>query len=181
MAKIRFINSRKDAHWSFTLKDGRIIEVLPFGENAQFIIRFDTPFNLETLEIGEQPPYKPHPNKEGLPDDAPEGFTTLNNLIAQKLGKQTFCYDEFEIMLGRPKTLSAQRVARICNKFKKNGFNVTPQAILHNWDAWLGDLKSGYRDEKNGYHLFSPCGCNDLRFSASTIDNRLDWQTTYKC
>ena len=180
MAKIRFINSRKDAQWSFTLNDGRIIEILPFG-NTGMTIRFDTPFNLETLEIGKRVAYKPFTNKEGLPDDAPDGFTTLNNLVAQKMGKQTYCYDEYEIFLGRPKTMSAHRVARICNEFKKNGLNVTPQAILHNWDAWLGDFKSGYRDKENGYHLFSPCGCNDLRFSATTLDDRLDWQTTYIC
>ena len=44
----------------------------------------------------------------------------------------------------------------------------------------MGDLKSGYRDEKNGYHLFTPCGCNPLSLRATSLEKELDWQTTYE-
>lgn len=69
---------------------------------------------------------------------------------------------------------------KIIAEFKEHGFNVTVEALRHNYSCWLGDLKSGYRDEKNGYHLFTPCGCNPLSFHASSLDSRLDWQTTYE-
>lgn len=62
--------------------------------------------------------------------------------------------------------------------FKKHGFTVSDQAIIHNVEAWTQDYKSGYLDEENGVHLFSPCGCNPLRISASEYVGE-DWQTTY--
>lgn len=65
--------------------------------------------------------------------------------------------------------------------FKDNGFDVTLEAIFHNYEAWLRDEKSGYRDEANGYHLFSPCGCNPFRLSASELHDGLRWQHTYTC
>lgn len=177
MAKIKFIASRKDAQWSFLLNDGRLIEILGF---EKFAIRYDTPFSLETGEIIERSSEWPRFG-DNLPDYVPEGYTTLNNLKAQGMGDTVYCYDEYEIMLGRPESLSKKKIKAICDEFKEHGFNVTKEAIVHNFSCWLGDLKSGYRDEANGYHLFSPCGCNDLRFSATTLDDRMDWQTTYFC
>ena len=52
-------------------------------------------------------------------------------------------------------------------------------------ENWVGVeptllLKSGYRDEKNGYHLFTPCGCNPLSFRVSSLEPELDWQITYE-
>ena len=36
------------------------------------------------------------------------------------------------------------------------------------------------RDDGNGYHLFSPCGCNPLSVRLSTLhDLCSDWQVTY--
>lgn len=70
---------------------------------------------------------------------------------------------------------------KIQKEFKDNGFNVTIEALEHNFSAWLGDLKSGYRDEENGYHLFTPCGCNPLSFRASELHPQFeDWQITYE-
>lgn len=177
MAKIKFIASRKDAQWSFLLGDGRLIEVLGF---EGFSIKYDTPFSLETGEIIKRDPSWPR-SGESLPNYVPEGYTTLNNLKAQGLGDTVYCYDEYDIDLGRPRRLTRKDVDTMCDEFRENGFDVTPEAIMHNFSAWQGDLKSGYRDEKNGYHLFSPCGCNDLSFRATTLDGRLDWQTTYEC
>lgn len=75
--------------------------------------------------------------------------------------------------------------ASICNKaleyFKQNGYKVTKKAIMHNINAWLYDMKSGYRDDKNNYFLFTPCGCNKLSFRLSTLHKYADWQITYTC
>lgn len=177
MKKIKFIKSRKDAQWSFLLNDGRLIEILGF---EGFSIKYDTPFSLETDEIIGRSPEWPRFGAS-LPDYVPDGYTTLNNLTAQGLGDTVYCYEQYDINMGRPDSLSKKQVKVICDEFNANGFNVTPEAVLHNFSCWLGDLKSGYRDEKNGYHLFSPCGCNDLSFRATTLDDRLDWQTTYFC
>lgn len=76
------------------------------------------------------------------------------------------CYEDFD-------------VKEVIKEFKTNGFNVTEEAIIHNFEAWKSDYKSGYRDEINGYFLFSPCGCNSLRFNASELTNE-DWQMTYE-
>ena len=59
--------------------------------------------------------------------------------------------------------------AFILEIFHREGWNVTEEALLHNYDAWQRDHKSGYRDDRNGFFLFSPCGCNALRFEASPI------------
>lgn len=76
------------------------------------------------------------------------------------------CYEDFDIK-------------EVINEFKDNGFNVTEEAIIHNFDAWKSDFKSGYKDEENGYFLFTPCGCNALRFNATVLTGD-DWQETYK-
>ena len=175
MAKIKFVTSRFEAQWGFQLNDGRIIAIL--DKDGQFLIKFDTPFNLETGEIGEQPPYKPF-GTNSLPD----GFTDLNTLIREKKGKEVHCYDEFDVDLGWVRTMSVRRIKKIQKTFAQHGFNVSEKAILHNYNAWMGDMKSGYRDEENGNHLFTPCGCNPLSFRATTLNQMCDdWQTTYTC
>ena len=68
----------------------------------------------------------------------------------------------------------------IQDEFYINGFDVTLEAIAHNYEAWCRDMKSGYLDKENGYHLFTPCGCNTLSFRASEYVGE-DWQTTYTC
>lgn len=77
------------------------------------------------------------------------------------------------------KKLTAKDFEKIIAEFKEHGFNVTFEALKYNYSAWLGNLSSGYRDEENGYHLFTPCGANPLSFRATSLDSRLDWQTTY--
>jgi hypothetical protein len=69
-------------------------------------------------------------------------------------------------------------VTEVIEEFKAHGFNVTEEAIMHNFDAWKNDLKSGYRDDENGYFLFTPCGMNALRFNATELVGE-DWQGTY--
>jgi len=167
MAKINYINSRKDAQWAFKLNNGKLIEVM--NKEGHFMLRYDTPFNLKTRHIYEG-------------KRVPKTAVTLNSLRHDKQGDTIFCYDEHKIRLGFIRSLTEKRIGEIMRKFKKAGFNVTKEAILHNYDAWCLDMKSGYRDEENGYHLFSPCGCNPFDLRASTLEECCaDWQTTYKC
>lgn len=181
MDKIKFVKSRFETSRGFQLNDGRIIEVM--GKDERSFIDFATPFNLETGEIDRTfyPPKK-YKGKNGLPDYAPEGFTTLNNLNAQKLGHDVYCYDEYDIDLGEHPQLNDKEVKAIIAEFEEAGYKVTKKAIMHNYCAWLDDMKSGYRDEKNGYHLFSPCGCNPFILRLSTLHPLCDdWQITYEC
>ncbi|MCR4799668.1 MAG: hypothetical protein K5860_04095 [Bacteroidales bacterium] len=87
---------------------------------------------------------------------------------------------EYTIYLGFPKDLSDINTANIQKEFKQNGFNVSKTAIVHNFNAWKKDYKSGYRDEKNNYFLFTACGCNPLRFTAERLnENSIGYQKTY--
>lgn len=117
------------------------------------------------------------------PNPAPENVTCLNQLNAEgKIIEETHCYDEGEVFVGWiRKPLSDKRIETIIKKFHKQGFNVTKESIMHNYNAWCADMKSGYRDERNGYHLFSPCGCNPLQFRVTSINPKCDWQETYAC
>lgn len=108
---------------------------------------------------------------------------TFNELYAKgQLEKEGSCIEnEFRLQL-KQHYLTKKDIDNIIKKFKKNGFNITREAIEHNYLAWRSDMKSGYRDEVNNYHLFSPCGCNPLSFRASTLHPKCeDWQTTYFC
>ena len=109
---------------------------------------------------------------------------TFNDLYANgTMGKEGSCIEnEYRVDLGYRPTLSDSKIKKIIAEFKKNGFNITNEAILHNYNAWCRDEKSGYRDEVNNYHLFSPCGCNPLSFRATTLHEKCsDWQHTYTC
>lgn len=80
---------------------------------------------------------------------------------------------------GYPKSINIKAIQK---HFAKDGFNVSKEAIEHNFYAWQCDRKSGYRDEKNGNFLFTPCGCNPLSFRVSSLHKACeDWQQTYSC
>lgn len=70
---------------------------------------------------------------------------------------------------------------KVVTEFSRNGFpTVTEEAIRFNYNAWKRDFKSGYRDDNGEYHLFSPCGCNPLRFTATRLSKENEhWQKTY--
>lgn len=117
-------------------------------------------------------------------DTHPE-LKDYNNLVKTGRIAELTIYRNYDIDLkdindcSIRKKLTAKDFEKIIAEFKEHGFNVTFEALKHNYSAWLGNLKSGYRDEENGYHLFTPCGANPLSFRATSLDNRLDWQTTY--
>ena len=112
-----------------------------------------------------------------------------------------FCQDRFEVEWGVqlpdgrivPVVLNGKLLIRFdqCLDLDKqiaypSGVIVEGLRTLNDWvkaggNAWSLGGKSGYRDDANGYHLFTPCGDNPLCFRLSTLDKRLDWQTTYIC
>ena len=119
---------------------------------------------------------------------------TINDLIRSKkvegefapyrqyeISPKEFQEYTYEIKTTSTKTLVKKLdVDRITSEFREHGFSVSREAVIHNFYAWLADMKSGYRGK--GYHLFTPCGCNPLRFSASELYPACeDWQHTYEC
>lgn len=133
--------------------------------------RYDHPVDLDALVQ-----YAPGEN-DALP--------TLNDLLKKGLVTEENDYREYEVFpegfddrFSAP-PMTGARIRAIIDEFRKHGFNVTRDAIIHNYRAWYDDLKSEFRDEANGYHLFSPCGCNPLRLSATSLCEDLSWQDTY--
>ena len=111
--------------------------------------------------------------------DSVSNLYDLNELIANGTIVLKFAYKIADLDFnGYPNRIPLKRALEF---FKSKGFNVTEKAIRHNYEAWKYDMKSGYRDEENGYHLFTPCGCNPLSFRLTTLHKPCDWQTTYEC
>lgn len=107
-------------------------------------------------------------------------YPTLNELVENKTLTLKFGY---EIIRKQYKTYNPRQISikALIAFFKKHGYNVTEKAIYHNMNAYIMDMKSGYRDEENGYHLFTPCGHNPLSFELTSLNKNCDWQTTYTC
>ena len=105
----------------------------------------------------------------------------LNDLMKQGKCEEVQCYQMYDINFPDTfKKLTPSVIKAIVNEFKEHGFNVTQKAIRWQFSNWQSDFKSGYRDEKNGYHLFSPCGCNPFSLRATTLNDLCKgWQTTY--
>lgn len=143
-------------------------------------ISYDTPINLKDgtyLEYGEWDRYAKTPK-------LPKGFVTINELKAKKKLLERSFTNEFQLVVRNYKNLFLKNgklsYARIRRIFKRHGFDVTDKALEHNYGCWRDDLKSGFRDEENGYHLFTPCGCNPLSFTATKLNGKCDyWQKTY--
>lgn len=105
------------------------------------------------------------------------GLPTFNQLCAEGIVKEISCVREYEVRPGKS-SLSADDFLAIQKEFADNGFEVSIEALKHNYEAWLQDYKSAYRDAK--CHIWTPCGCNPLYFLASTLhESCKDWQTTY--
>ena len=114
--------------------------------------------------------------EKGIP-----GYTLYAEGVLDKEG--TCIEKQYNIYFPEDKTLlTTSDINTMIKEFKDNGLNVTKEAIMHNYQAWRFDQKSGYRDEDNGYHLFTPCGCNPMSFRASSLHTKCeDWQQTYTC
>jgi hypothetical protein len=55
---------------------------------------------------------------------------------------------------------------------------VSIEALTHNFNAWEHDYKSNFVDTENRINVFSPCGCNPLKFRLSEIR---EYDHTYTC
>lgn len=147
------------------LPDGSMVDV--------YAVRYDCKVDIVNKKYLES-------FDEGYADST---LPTFNDLYANGILKEegTCIEKKYDYFINK-ETLSERDIDDILREFKENGFNITKEAILHNYDAWLCDEKSGYRDEVNNYHLFSPCGCNPLSFRATTLHEKCsDWQHTYTC
>ena len=164
--KLALLQDKQDCELGVRIEQG-IIPIFSFEKGMS--IHWDMPIEIVGNEI--------------LVHDKPnENTTTLNQLNSEgKIIEETRPFNEYDVYLGYPNELTRDDIVRIRIEFAEHGFDVTEEAIMHNYNAWIADLKSGYRDDENNYHLFTPCGCNPLSFRASELDNRVDWQETYEC
>lgn len=71
----------------------------------------------------------------------------------------------------------AEEIATECSEW--SGFKITKEAVEWQIENWYCDYKSGYRDDKGGYFLFSPCGCNDFSIRITDLQEGFGWQKTY--
>lgn len=149
------------------------INALPADRWPNLEIRFNAKVNLDTLDV--------------LSDDDIEyndsNWPTLNELISNGMIEDWFPYrradmcniDSMFDSNGEPPIRKIQKF------FKERGFTVTKEAIMHNFHAWERDMKSGFCDEKNNVHVFSPCGCNPFNLHVSELHPGCDdWQITYE-
>jgi hypothetical protein len=113
-------------------------------------------------------------------------YPTINELVANGVIAKGQVYREYTVVVGvyacanrRDTTVLEEfNAEKIVEIFRDKGFVVEVEGIQHNYEAWRDDYKSGYRGEH--CHIFSPCGCNALRFEVSELHPACaDWQTTY--
>ena len=118
-------------------------------------------------------------------------YPTVNELLAQGVLEEKTIYREADVTLeefrscrdaeARALSLSGRHICEVIRRFAEAGFNVSREAIVHNYQAWIADFKSGYRDDKGGYYLATPCGCNPLSFRATSLEEETQaWQQTYE-
>ena len=168
MRAFQFLKEKE--YQTFELPNGKMVNV--------YACRYDCKVDLENESFilsSDKEEYESS-NLPKMEELVNQGIVKVVSCIERKYDMNNIYQDRYRVS-----NLSEKKIQSIINKFKKNGFNVTREAIIHNFSCWLGDMKSGYRDEENGYHLFSPCGCNPLSFRASTLHPKCaDWQTTYE-
>lgn len=158
------------------LKDGRYFVKADDGTPMFLPIWYGNRLDLQNMLVTE--------SIEEI--DVQNHLPSLSDLVRPGAVKEATLYRCHEIRL--PKftgcyegpAFTGKLIRELIAEFREHGFNVTRKALLHNYGCWFSDLKSGYRDEANGYHLFTPCGCNQLCFRATSLCDDLDWQTTYE-
>jgi hypothetical protein len=165
MKKIEFIAEK--SYKCFILPNGKIMNLFPFRWDAKIELESEMYISSDDTEEYEA---------STLP--------TIQDLVEQNVIKISTCIrNEHTITFSpRKRVLTKKDIKNIIKEFAENNLSVSEEAIINNYECWLGDLKSGFRDEKNGTHLFTPCRCNPLQFYATTLENHptCDWQTTYE-
>lgn len=162
MKKAKIIISSKPTqeHW-FETKEGEKL-MLP----VLYTIKIDLTNKVYYTEVSSNSKYAKLPTLSDCVD---------NGELIEKYSYETIRY--------MPKKVTNREIIKeTLDFFNTKGFKVTEEAIKHNLAAYDRDEKSGYRDEKNGYHLFTPCCCNPLAFTVTTLSTlSRDWQNTYSC
>ena len=162
----QFYHDSSEVERGVQLPDGRIV---PVFLNGALVVSFD-----QCLDLEKQIAYPVGVKVVGL--------RTLNDWLKYG-GKEVWLYDKFNYDGDGdwyPEELLESGVEEVQSFFAEHGYHVTKEAIMFCFNAWYSGAKSGYRDEANGYHLFTPCGwINPLSFRLSSLDSRLEWQTTY--
>ena len=73
----------------------------------------------------------------------------------------------------------------VASECERLGIPIMKEGILHNWHAWCHGLKSGWLDSETGWHIFTPCGredMNDFRLSFAKPDVASAYKMeTYTC
>lgn len=159
----REFDKNRTPRW-FTI-DGMEV-LLPWNWEYEYV-------NIDTMEWY----HCSEPNHQPI-----DGFKNLNALVRD--GHEVELCNPFVEIDWRPINdyPSSINMDDVKEFFKEHGFNVTYSAISHQFDNWSMGYKSGYRDERNGYHLFTPCGGNPFRLSLTSLhETASDWQTTYYC
>ena len=156
MKKVKPLKDRSECERG-ALVDG--VGIIPIILNNKLVLRWDDEFQIEGVD----------------------GTFILNDLAKQGKAHEVFSYEVHCIDLGYPKKMTEGRIKKIKKEFKEHGFKVSTDAIMHNFETWNSGFKCGYRDDANGYHLFTPCGGNPFSLTATSLDEKCDWQTTYWC
>ena len=168
MRKFQFLKEKE--YMAFELPNGKMVNV--------YACKYDCKVDLknETFILSKDEEEYELSNLPKMEELVKQGIVKVVSCIENTFDIDNIYQDRFRVS-----SISEKKVQSLINKFKKNGFNVTREAIFHNFFCWLDDMKSGYRDEKNNYHLFSPCGCNPFSLRATTLHPKCaDWQTTYE-
>lgn len=97
--------------------------------------------------------------------------------IEKKKNEMTIFIDGFYSRREQPAKLTEKDMQEIVDEFNKNGYGITLKQVKHNYSCWDSDYKSGCVD--NGTFLFTPCGCNQLRFTAEHYTGE-GYQLTYE-
>lgn len=165
MNTIRTTRQAGDSHWF-------VID----GKDCYLPWNWEVKVNMETMQFIL-------PWGEDKTEWEQSDWPTLNDL-KHRMGvsvEDGHPYREYDIDFpDNVRELTPERAQEVVLEFNANGIPVTMEAVMHNYAAWHADFKSGYRGE--GFHLFTPCGCNPLSFRATTLDPSCDdWQTTYMC
>lgn len=169
----KIITDYEQAKAAGLLREGYYFVHVPTGRKLYLPFYFGNRLDLDKMEIH----YCASTTGKEFPD--------LNALVKEGIIKIEPFFKEHEVYLDKyphcdtRRKLNGKKIDAILKEFREHGFNVTLEAIMHNYCAWLEDRKSGYLDKENSYHLFTPCGCNPLRFNATTLFETCDWQETY--
>ncbi len=160
----RIVTDRAEAAKAGLLATGRYFVKASTGEAMYIPLWYGHRLDLKEMTVTED--RAEIDRRTDLPD--------LSLLVKQGYILEAAIYREHDVNLGYIHGMSVVRLKNIIEEFREHGFAVTEEAILHNYKAWKRDLKSGFRDKENGYHLFSPCGCNPLSLRATSLEEGLD-------